>query len=185
MWLVHFRVVKMKNETTVMKSDLINLTKAREFVSRMAREAGASDSAATKIEISSDEWNASIIEHALGSGVDKGFTIECKSSDKKFMAIYLQSKVMDIFQLPSFIKFLKRAMDVEGSMVLIKGSTKGETQEAAMVEEITGPDDSVFPLIFQCPRCEKKFKTSKPGKFRCSSCQVIIRVSESGEVKLV
>ncbi len=169
----------MNEQTVVMKSDQINLANAREFITRLAREAGASESATTKIEMSCDEWNASIREHALSNGVGKGFTIEYKGNDKKFMTIFLQSKVMDVFQLPSFTKFFKRVMDIEGVMFLIKG----ETQEATMVETIDGPDDSVFPLIFQCPQCGKKFKTMKPGKFRCSGCNGIISIDSNGGVR--
>jgi anti-sigma B factor antagonist len=168
----------MKEQTGVMKSDHVNLANAREFITRLAREAGASESAVTKIEMSCDEWNASIREHALSNGAGKGFTIEYKGNDKKFMTIFLQSKVIDVFQLPSFTKFFKRIMDVDGVMFLIKG----ETQETTMVETIDGPEDSVFPLIFQCPRCGKKFKTMKPGKFRCSSCSSIISINPGGKV---
>jgi len=88
----------------------------------------------------------------------EGFTIEYKGNDKQFMTLFLQSKVIDVFQIPSFTKFFKRVMDIDGVMFLIKG----ETQETAMVETLDGPDDSVFPLIFQCPQCGKKFKTSAP-----------------------
>jgi hypothetical protein len=169
----------MNEQTVVMKSDQMNLANAREFITRLAREAGVSESATTKIEMSSDEWNASIKEHTLSNGGGKGFTIEYKGNDKRFMTIFLQSKVMDVFQLPSFTKFFKRIMDIDGVMFLIKG----EIQEAKMVETIDGPDDSVFPLIFQCPQCGKKFKTLKPGMFRCSECKGIISIDLNGEVR--
>ena len=169
----------MNEQKVVMKSDQINLANAREFITRLAREAGASGSAKTKIEMSCDEWNASIHEHNLGNGEGKGFTIEYKGNDKKFMTIFLQSKVIDVFQIPSFTKFLKRVMDIDGGMFLIKG----ETQESMVVETIDSPDDPVFPLIFQCPKCGKKYKTMKPGRFKCSGCNGITSVDSSGEVK--
>jgi hypothetical protein len=169
----------MDEEKNVMKSEHVNLSNAREFISRLAREAGASESAKTKIEMSCDEWNASIREHSLRNGMGKGFSIEYKGNDKQFMTLFLQSKVIDVFQIPSFTKFFKRVMDIDGVMFLIKG----ETQETAVVETLDGPDDSVFPLVFQCPQCGKKFKTMKPGKFRCSGCKNIMSVDQNGEVR--
>ncbi len=71
-----------------LKSNLMNLAKAREFISQKAREYGASESDITKIEISCDEWSANIIEHALGEGVDKGFSIEVDYKDGKLFIIY-------------------------------------------------------------------------------------------------
>lgn len=71
-----------------LKSDLLNLAKAREFISQKAREYGASESDITKIEISCDEWSANIIEHALGNGADKGFSIEVNYDNNKLFIIY-------------------------------------------------------------------------------------------------
>lgn len=78
----------MKGERIYLESDLINLAKARDFISRKAREAGASESEVTRIEISCDEWNANIIEHALGKSSGSGFSIECKLEGEKFIIIY-------------------------------------------------------------------------------------------------
>lgn len=61
---------------------------ARSFISRKAREAGADESDMTKVEISCDEWCANIIEHALGNGEDRGFTVECRKEDDKFIITY-------------------------------------------------------------------------------------------------
>jgi serine/threonine-protein kinase RsbW len=69
-------------------SDLANLSKAREFIANAAREAGATSSDITKIEISCDEWSANIIEHALGSRAKRSFSIECRKGDGRFIIIY-------------------------------------------------------------------------------------------------
>ena len=74
------------------------------------------------------------------------------------MTIYLQSRATDVFQLLGFTKFFKRAMDIDGAMVLIKG----ETQEVISAEEMNDSDSAFFPFMFQCPQCGKKFKTSTP-----------------------
>ncbi len=78
----------MKDEKIYLKSNLINLSMARNFISRKAREAGADESDMTKVEISCDEWCANIIEHALGNGEDRGFTVECRKEDDKFIITY-------------------------------------------------------------------------------------------------
>jgi len=78
----------MTGEKIQLESDLVNLAKAREFISRKAREAGAEDSDITKIEISCDEWCANIIEHSLGSDAGKSFSVECRSENNKFYVIY-------------------------------------------------------------------------------------------------
>ena len=70
----------MKSEKINFHSDLMNLSRARDFISDKAKEAGADESDLTKIEISCDEWCANIIEHALGKNENMGFTIECRYS---------------------------------------------------------------------------------------------------------
>jgi anti-anti-sigma factor len=94
------------------------------------------------------------------------------------MALFgLQSKVMDVFQLLGFTKFFKIATNLEGALELIKG-------EAAELQDAPG-EKPLFPIVFQCPSCDKKLKTPKAGKFRCSSCKGIIEVNEGGEVRTV
>ena len=78
----------MKSETAFFESNLVNLAKARDFISKMAKASGANEAEITKIEISCDEWSANIIEHSLGNASQTGFTIECKSMDDKFIVKY-------------------------------------------------------------------------------------------------
>ena len=78
----------MEVDRISLDSDLANLSKAREFIAGAAKQAGASSSDITKIEISCDEWSANIIEHALGSGEKKSFTVECRKGEGRFIVIY-------------------------------------------------------------------------------------------------
>jgi hypothetical protein len=148
----------MSDGAAVLKSNLLDQTKAQELISSLVRGGRVGKCAATKVEIFSDKWNAVIKEHNLSDNTWKRYTIECTNNDKKFLTIYLQSKALDVFQLLGFTKFLKRAMDVDSTIVLIKG----ETQEVINEEEVEDPDSAVIPFVFQCPQCGRKFKTSTP-----------------------
>lgn len=147
----------MKNEAAVLKLNLLDQTKAKELITSLVRGKRAGSFAASKVEIFSDKWNAVIKEHDFRYNAWKRYTIECKSNDKKFLTIYLQSKGLDVFQLLGFTKFFKRAMDIDSTIVLIKGETH-EVNE----EEIEEQDSVVFPFVFECPQCGRKFKTSTP-----------------------
>jgi serine/threonine-protein kinase RsbW len=72
----------------VLESDLANLAKAREFIATGARQAGATESDITKIEISCDEWCANIIEHSMGSDVRHTFSIRCEKLNEKFCVTF-------------------------------------------------------------------------------------------------
>lgn len=78
----------MKAQRITLESNLMNLSKARDFVSKMAREAGAHESDITKIEISCDEWCANIVEYGLGDDANEFFTVECKTEGRKFLIIF-------------------------------------------------------------------------------------------------
>jgi anti-sigma regulatory factor (Ser/Thr protein kinase) len=78
----------MKDEKLYLDSTLVNLSRAREFIARKAREAGASEADTTKIEISCDEWSANIIEHAHGEDSTQGFTISCSLADGRFVVVF-------------------------------------------------------------------------------------------------
>jgi serine/threonine-protein kinase RsbW len=78
----------MKDEKIYLEADLINLSRARNFISEKAKEAGADESDITKVEISCDEWCANIIEHGMGRSDSPGFSVECRKENTKFMIIY-------------------------------------------------------------------------------------------------
>lgn len=78
----------IQDEKICLGSDLVNLARARDFITAKAQEVGASETEVTKIEISCDEWCANIIEHALGEDVKRGFTIECRYRDPRFSVIF-------------------------------------------------------------------------------------------------
>ena len=87
---------------------------------------------------------------------------------------------MEVFELLGFTKFFKIAQDLDEALEMLSGEKIEEKHEEKKSEE-----KNMFPLIFQCPYCGKKLKTSKPGKFKCSGCGGIFVVSENGSVNPV
>ncbi|KPJ83014.1 MAG: hypothetical protein AMS17_18230 [Spirochaetes bacterium DG_61] len=96
------------------------------------------------------------------------------------MALFgLQKKVMDVFQLLGFTKFFKIADDFESALALLRGEGKEQMKEPPAATQV----HAAFPIVFGCPHCGKKLKTSKAGTFRCSGCKGIIVVDEGAKIK--
>jgi anti-sigma B factor antagonist len=102
------------------------------------------------------------------------------------MVLYgLQKKVLEVFQLLGFTKFFKISETLDDGLSMLEGKVSAQTKEegAEAVEELGLDEVSTFPLVFECPHCAKKLRTSKPGKFRCSGCKGLIAVDERGAVR--
>jgi anti-anti-sigma factor len=131
---------------------------------------------------------------STGIGAFTAFLKNLKGRKGDMVLFGLQNKVLDVFQLLGFTKFFKIADDLDSALAGLEGGGAGTagagTQPAAATKsadsspEIAEAVDpaSVFPLIFECPHCNKKLKASKPGKYRCSGCSGIIQVDEQGSV---
>lgn len=103
------------------------------------------------------------------------FTFLLKSAkDKKgdLVLLHIQQKVFEVFQLLGFNQFftIPANMDEAISHFLPK-------EEAEFVDETP-----IFPKVFSCPFCRKTLKAAKEGRYRCSSCRSIIRLTPLGEV---
>jgi anti-anti-sigma factor len=112
---------------------------------------------------------------STGIGAFTAFLKMMKSKNGDMALFGLQKKVMEVFQLLGFTKFFKISADLETSLQLLQG---GKVEE-----QPSGGGESIFPLIFECPHCGKKLKTSKPGKFRCNGCKEVIVVDENGKAQ--
>jgi anti-anti-sigma factor len=96
------------------------------------------------------------------------------------MVLYgLQSKVREVFELLGFTKFFKIADNMDDALLKLNSGASG-AQGAGSVEVL---EEDIFPLLFSCPSCQKRLKTAKPGKFRCSGCKGIVVVDDSGKVQ--
>jgi len=112
---------------------------------------------------------------STGIGAFTSFLKILRQKNGGMVLFGLQNKVMEVFQLLGFTKFFKIASDFNKALVLLKEEEK----------EKTGNKKPIFPLIFECPYCSKKLKTSKAGKFRCAGCKNIFVVNNEGKVKKV
>ena len=117
---------------------------------------------------------------STGIGAFTSFLKQLKQKKGDMVLFGLQGKVMEVFELLGFTKFFKIASDLDEALEMLSGDKiKGRGTEDKVTTK------AIFPLIFQCPYCGKKLKTSKAGKFKCSGCNGIFTVSEDGEVKAV
>ena len=112
---------------------------------------------------------------STGIGAFTAFLKMMKSKNGDMALFGLQKKVMEVFQLLGFTKFFKISSDLESSLQLLRGGKIEEQPSTA--------GSSTFPLIFECPHCGKKLKTSKAGKFRCNGCKEVIVVDENGKAQ--
>ena len=118
---------------------------------------------------------------STGIGAFTAFLKNLKQKKGDMVLFGLQHKVLDVFQLLGFTKFFKIADDLDSALALL------ETPAAAGAVKQVKPEvqhtaETTFPLIFECPHCDKKLKASKAGTYRCSGCQGKIKVSEQGSV---
>ncbi|RKX96394.1 MAG: anti-sigma F factor antagonist [Spirochaetes bacterium] len=117
---------------------------------------------------------------STGIGAFTSFLKQLKQKKGDMVLFGLQSKVMEVFELLGFTKFFKIASDFDEATEMLTGEKTEEKQQGKTSEKT-----DMFPLIFQCPYCGKKLKTSKPGKFKCSGCGGIFTVSDDGKVNPV
>jgi len=91
----------------------------------------------------------------------------------------MQPKVKDVFQLLGFSTFFNFAANPTEAIQIFSG--KSPVKHQAPVVEATDTLEVIFPIIVKCPSCSKKFRISKPGRYRCSGCQKLFTVAGNGE----
>lgn len=82
----------------------------------------------------------------------------------------VQPKVLEVFSMLGFLKLFNLVSSTEEAVHYFK--------------QTATEDKSVFPCVVECPMCQKNLKATHPGKFRCSSCKVILEVTDMGKVKV-
>ncbi|MFW6137786.1 MAG: anti-sigma factor antagonist [Spirochaetota bacterium] len=112
---------------------------------------------------------------STGIGAFTAFLKLLKQKKGDMVLFGLQDKVLEVFQLLGFTSFFKIASDLDEALSSLKKQGRGREHDTR-----EGGTSAAFPLIFECPRCRKKLKTSRPGKFRCSGCKGIVVVDDKG-----
>ena len=86
------------------------------------------------------------------------------------LTIYgMPAKIYEVFQLLGFSSFFTFCSSREEAIAML-----GVEREPK----------SSFPVQFSCPVCHRKLRAVKSGRFRCSSCKVILAVDKAGDVHL-
>ena len=140
-----------------------------------------------------DTYNSDFFRNQVTKVIDAGFkNIVIDSSATTFMSstgigaytallktirkiggsltIYgMPSKIYEVFQLLGFSSFFTFCSSKEEAI--------------AMLSVDTAPK-SAFPVQFSCPVCHKKLRAVRSGRFRCSSCKVVLAVDKAGDVNL-
>lgn len=110
---------------------------------------------------------------STGVGILSSFLSNVKNKGGNIIFLKVQDNILDIFQLLGFAKIFTIADTLEKALVYLTGIGE-EAQEKK----------SVFPLVFNCPSCEKRLRGSRAGRFRCMYCKVVIKIDETGIVTL-
>lgn len=117
-------------------------------------------------------FNCHSLNYVSSTGIGS-FTVFLKTVKPKngdIVLLEIQPKVFEVFQLLGFSRFFN-----------IK-----QTMEEACAHFLERPAEaaSVFPAVVVCPVCQKRLRTTKPGKFRCSGCRSIVAIGNNAEVSL-
>lgn len=105
---------------------------------------------------------------STGIGVFSALLKNIKLQSGDIILVNMPEKVLEIFQLLGFAQLFHFRNSIEEGKEFFR-------QE--VVQEV-----SVFPMIFGCPVCSKRLKTTGSGRFRCSECKSILAVDEKGKV---
>ena len=92
------------------------------------------------------------------------------SQRKGTLTIYgMPTKIFEVFQLLGFSSFFRFC------------NTKEEALGMLGVDKVL---TRVFPMQFTCPVCHRKLRAVRSGRFRCSSCKVVLAVDKDASVHL-
>jgi anti-anti-sigma factor len=140
-----------------------------------------------------DNFNSEFLRHQAGRVIDAGYqniiidasgTLYMSSTGigaftyllkqvrqkKGSMIIFgMPAKIFDVFKLLGFSSFFQFC------------STREEALSLLGVNKLMAP---AFPVTVICPACTRRLKAVRAGRFRCSSCRVILGVNQTGEVTL-
>lgn len=108
---------------------------------------------------------------STGVGVLIAIFKAAKEKGGSLVLFGIQPKAYEVFRLLGFSTFFTIRETLEDAAAFF--TAEGQASSGG-----------IFPKVFSCPKCSKKLKASKSGRFRCSGCQSIIAIDQSGSVFL-
>lgn len=105
---------------------------------------------------------------STGIGVFSSLLKNIKLQSGDVILVDMPEKVLEVFQLLGFSQLFQFQDNVENAIGFFHQEVETEVP--------------VFPMIFSCPVCSKRLKTTSPGRFRCSECKSILAVDDQGKV---
>lgn len=105
---------------------------------------------------------------STGIGVFSSLLKNIKLQSGDVILVDMPEKVLEVFQLLGFSQLFHFQDNVENAIGFFHQEVETEVP--------------VFPMVFSCPVCSKRLKTTSPGRFRCSECKSILAVDEQGKV---
>lgn len=105
---------------------------------------------------------------STGIGVFSSLLKNIKLQGGDIVLVNMPEKVLEVFQLLGF-----------SQLFLFKDSIE---EAIAFYHQEVETEEPVFPMIFSCPVCSKRLKTTGSGRFRCSECKSILAVDEKGNI---
>jgi anti-sigma B factor antagonist len=92
---------------------------------------------------------------------------EVASRNGEVILLGLQHTVRDAMDLLGFARYFTIVDDLGQSIAHLAGR----------------PTPRSFPVVFSCPACGKRLRSSRPGRFRCGGCRTVLVIDESTEAK--
>lgn len=92
-----------------------------------------------------------------------------KLSNGHIILLSVNDKINEVLQLLGFSQFFNLLDSKEDAIKFFKKDN--ETK-------------SIFPKVIKCPKCSKNLKIVKAGRFRCSSCNLILLIKTNGTITI-
>lgn len=105
---------------------------------------------------------------SVGIGAMVGLLKTIRAKGGSLILMGIQARVLEVFQLLGFATFFDLAGSVEEAMETINAR----------------PPVRTFPTTAGCPICGKAVRLTRPGRFRCPQCRIILTVGETAEITL-
>lgn len=110
---------------------------------------------------------------STGIGTLAQFLKECSKKGGNLVFIRVLSKISEIFRLLGFTQFF-----------VIKDGESEAIEFLRKSQVIPGGFKDGMEHRVVCPNCKKQLNVKKPGKYRCGSCKMALRIDQNDQITL-